>query len=111
IDVFQQSVLRLPKNTGEKRRVDAAAIDQNKHRARKPRNKTANADRPTIAIDAAHRHAGSQAQSFSDRRYAGPTNVFLTDHKNCRGGVRDALLFLADGGDLDVYELLKAKLH
>ncbi len=77
IDVFQQRVLRLPKNAGKKRRVDAAAIDQDEHRAGKARDKTADADRPTIAINTAHRHAGSQAQSFRNGCYAGPANVFL----------------------------------
>ena len=110
IDVFQQCVLRLPKDTGKKRRVNTAAVDQDEHRAGKTTAETTDADRPTVAVDTAHRHARSQSQSFGDAGHTRPMNFRLGDDVYGRRGICDFLLFFCHRGNFKIGQLFEAQL-
>ena len=110
VDIVQQSVLHIPGNPTECRRVDASAIHQHQELVGPPPVETANANGPLVGVDAGHLDAGCQAQRFRNAGGAGAADIFLRDHVDGRGHLGQPLLLLRDRSHLDLHQFLDAEI-
>src|SRR5579872_5345187 len=71
LNILEHHVLHFPKSAREESRVDGPAIDEHEHIAGQVASEAANADGPSVAIDAGDFDSRGETKGLRNRRRAG----------------------------------------
>src|SRR2546430_2036378 len=111
VDVFEQRVLRVPKDAREQRRVDSAPVDKDEELVcdRTGLIEAARADRILAGVDSGHLEIWRESERLGDTSGSRAANILAGDDKDGSGRVRQALGATRYRGDLEIGELLQAE--
>jgi len=93
IDVIEDKILGVPKNTREQPVIDRAAVDEHEQLVRVELVEAAHRHRPFVGVDLRDVDARRQPKQIGHRRHAGAPNVIMGDDEDRRGNVGRALFF------------------
>src|SRR5436189_67762 len=104
VDVFEQRVLRVPKDAREQRRVDSAPVDKDEELVcdRTGLIEAARADRILTGVDSGHLEIWRESERLGDTSGSRAANIVPGDDKDGSGRVRQALGATRYRGDLEI---------